>query len=118
MHTLTQLHIDITRNATDDFNLFHDPMRWQRISCNPFRGTIALGFQLGLYVEAQINQSASAIEQRQYSVYEFTFVNPAKVGDELNLVVKLMPLSDMLDKNSNPVELFGQFSLYSNKKPA
>lgn len=36
---------------------------------------------------------------RQYSVYEFTFVNPAKVGDELNLVVKLMPLSDMLDKN-------------------
>lgn len=88
MHTLTQLHIDIARNATDDFNLFHDPMRWQRISCNPYRGTIALGFQLGLYVEAQINQSASAIEQRQYSVYEFTFVNPAKVGDELNLVVK------------------------------
>ena len=88
MHKLTQLHIDIARNATDDFNLFHDPMRWQCISGNPFQGTIALGFQLGLYVETQINRNESAIDQRQYSVYEFTFVNPAKVGDELNLVLK------------------------------
>ncbi|WP_334059987.1 hypothetical protein [Alteromonas sp. S005] len=88
MHTLTQLHIDIARNATDDFNLFHDPMRWQRISENPFQGTIALGFQLGLYVETQINRSEPAIKWRQCSVYEFTFVNPAKVGDELNLVLK------------------------------
>lgn len=88
MHTLTQLHIDIARNATDDFNLFHDPMRWHLIKGNPFQGTIALGFQLGLFAETQINQGASTIKPRRYSVYEFTFVNPAKEGDELNLLVK------------------------------
>lgn len=88
VHILTQLHIDIARNATDDFNLFHDPMRWQCISGNPFQGTIALGFQLGLFVETQISQGGSTIKPRQYSVYEFSFVNPAKVGDELNLMVK------------------------------
>ncbi len=94
MYTLTQLHIDIARNATDDFNLFHDPMRWQRVSDNPFQGTIALGFQLGLFVETQIQQSASSIEPRRYSVYEFTFVNPAKEGDELSLVVKTPRVSN------------------------
>lgn len=93
MHILTQLHIDIARNATDDFNLFHDPLRWQRIAGNPFQGTIALGFQLGLFVETQINQSASTIEQRQYSVYEFSFVNPAKEGDELSLILKSARIS-------------------------
>ena len=94
MYTLTQLHIDIARNATDDFNLFHDPMRWQRVSDNPFQGTIALGFQLGLFVETQIHQGASSIEPRRYSVYEFTFVNPAKEGDELSLVVKTPRVSN------------------------
>ena len=88
MHTLTQLHIDIARNATDDFDLFHDPMRWQHILDNPFQGTIALGFQLGLFIETQINQDASAIRPRRYSVYEFTFVNPAKEGDGLSLTIK------------------------------
>ena len=24
-----QLHIDVARNATDDFNLFHDSKKWQ-----------------------------------------------------------------------------------------
>ena len=26
-----QLHIDVARNATDDFNLFHDSKKWQYI---------------------------------------------------------------------------------------
>ena len=88
MFTITQLHIDIARNATDDFNLFHDPMRWQRISGNPFQGTIALGFQLGLFIETQIHRGAFNIKPRRYSVYEFTFVNPAKEGDSLSLMFK------------------------------
>ena len=41
-----QLHIDVARNATDDFNLFHDSKKWQYIKNNPFNGTIVLGFQL------------------------------------------------------------------------
>ena len=41
-----QIHIDAARNATDDFNLFHDPLRWQRLAGNPFGGPIVLGFQL------------------------------------------------------------------------
>ena len=40
-----QLHIDVARNTTDDFNPFHDPKRWQRIRNNPFGSTIVLGFQ-------------------------------------------------------------------------
>ena len=93
MYILTQLHIDIARNATDDFNLFHDPKRWQQIPGNPYQGTIALGFQLGLFVETQIKQGASAIKPRRYSVYEFSFVNPAKEGDELNLTLKAARVS-------------------------
>ena len=41
-----QLHIDVARIATDDFNLFHDSKKWQYIKNNPFNGTIVLGFQL------------------------------------------------------------------------
>ncbi|MGB5637745.1 MAG: hypothetical protein WBM63_01375, partial [Sedimenticolaceae bacterium] len=40
-----QLHIDVARNTTDDFNPFHDPKRWQQICNNPFGSTIVLGFQ-------------------------------------------------------------------------
>ncbi|MEM6486428.1 MAG: hypothetical protein AAF662_15770 [Pseudomonadota bacterium] len=46
MHSFEQLHIDVARNSTDDFNPFHDPMRWGNIVGNPFGGPIALGFQL------------------------------------------------------------------------
>lgn len=41
-----QIHIDAARNATDDFNPFHDPGKFPRIRGNPYAGSIALGFQL------------------------------------------------------------------------
>ena len=45
----SQAHIDVARNSTDDFNPFHDPLRWQRIEGNPFGSPIALGFQLEFF---------------------------------------------------------------------
>jgi hypothetical protein len=41
-----QLHIDIARNSTDDFNPFHDPQRWNLIRGSTFNGPVALGFQI------------------------------------------------------------------------
>lgn len=46
-----QIHIDAARNATDDFNPFHDPHRWQHIAANPFPGPLVLGFQLEALIE-------------------------------------------------------------------
>ena len=37
-----QIHLDIARNATDDFNLFHDKKKWQTVRNNPFNGPILL----------------------------------------------------------------------------
>ncbi|MGB3724428.1 MAG: hypothetical protein WA981_01575, partial [Glaciecola sp.] len=56
MHTFSQMHIEAARNSTDDFNLFHDKLRWDMIPNNPFGGPIALGFQLGCYIETQIDE--------------------------------------------------------------
>ena len=62
-----QLHIDIARNSTDDFNPFHDPRRWQDIQGNPFGSPIALGFQLEFLVadliERQRRASAPSAEE-------------------------------------------------------
>jgi hypothetical protein len=45
-----QIHIDVARNATDDFNPFHDQNKWNRIHGkihgNPFGMPIVLGFQI------------------------------------------------------------------------
>lgn len=46
-----QIHVDAARNATDDFNPFHDPHHWQRILANPFPGPLVLGFQLEALIE-------------------------------------------------------------------
>ena len=50
------IHIDVARNATDDFNPFHDKNRWQRVAGNPFSGPILLGFQLECLIEDQLLQ--------------------------------------------------------------
>ena len=49
-----QIHIDAARNSSDDFNLFHDKNKWQRIRDNPFGGPIVLGFQLECLIEYRI----------------------------------------------------------------
>jgi len=45
-HRFGQIHIDVARNSTDDFNPFHDPHRFDRILANPYPQPIVLGFQL------------------------------------------------------------------------
>lgn len=96
MFTFTQMHIEAARNSTDDFNLFHDKLRWDMIPQNPFGGPIALGFQLGCFIETQVDamriiDTATAPENMDdypFSGYEFTFAGVVKPGDSISLRLK------------------------------
>ena len=76
-----QVHIDIARNSTDDFNPFHDPYRWANIRANPFHSPIVLGFQLEFLVADRIHRHRVATgfgetpECLGYSNYDFVFVS-------------------------------------------
>lgn len=91
-----QLHIDVTRNSTDDFNLFHDSRKWQRINGNPFSGTILLGFQLESLIEGKVaeyrRQRAEAELINKHALgfinYQFSFVNVAKPGQIIEVDIK------------------------------
>ena len=87
MHKIRQLHIDMARNATDDFNLFHDASRWHWVEGNPFNGPIALGFQLALFAETQFD-ALQTNPKLDYGYYQLNFAAPVALGDELSLVVK------------------------------
>lgn len=103
---VSQMHIEAARNSTDDFNLFHDKFRWHHIAQNPFQGPIALGFQLGCFVEDQTNsfnkstggQSSeynSVNQSLDFSCYELNFAGVVKPQDELSAVVRKGRLSDV-----------------------
>jgi hypothetical protein len=108
-YTISQMHIEAARNSTDDFNLFHDKNRWQKIKNNPFQGTVALGFQLGCFVEDQVNRSPKNYNQQlnntdkpqissqplNFSQYELTFAGSVKPDDKIELVVRNGRLSDI-----------------------
>ncbi|MBL6986986.1 MAG: hypothetical protein ISR72_08115 [Methylobacter sp.] len=91
-----QIHIDVARNATDDFNLFHDRNRWRRINHNPFKGPIALGFQLESLVEHKVflhrrlhNEHALISDNNlRFSNYRFSFVNAVKPGQAVSVDIK------------------------------
>ncbi|MGZ4968409.1 MAG: hypothetical protein ACXV8O_03840 [Methylobacter sp.] len=91
-----QIHIDVARNATDDFNLFHDRNRWLRINHNPFQGPIALGFQLESLIEHKIflyrqlhNEHALISDNNlRFSNYQFSFVNAVKPGQVVSVDIK------------------------------
>ena len=90
------IHIDVARNATDDFNPFHDKHRWQRVVGNPFSGPIALGFQLECLIENQLRlyraqnkeHSRIAAEKLGFSNYEFKFVNGVLPGQAVDILIK------------------------------
>lgn len=94
--SLDLVHIDVARNATDDFNLFHDKKQWQKIVANPFGGPIALGFQLECFIEdfvkqyRQQNDELKIIQQHQlgFSNYAFNFAGVARPKDNLTAVIK------------------------------
>ena len=90
------VHIDVTRNATDDFNPFHDSNRWHRVAHNPFGAPIVLGFALECLIENQMRiyrqerRETDLIREQamRFSNYEFKFVNAVLPGQEVCVVIK------------------------------
>ena len=96
LDSFSQLHIDIARNSTDDFNLFHDSRKWQNIVGNPFNGPISLGFQLESLIEGKIaefrrqrnEEKLIAEHVLHFSNYQFSFANAIKPGQMLEVDIK------------------------------
>ena len=90
------MHIDVARHASDDFNPFHDPHRWHQVRENPFRGPIALGFQLEFLVADRIaqlrrsNGEGALIENQGlgFSNYQFNFVGALRPREIFRLEVR------------------------------
>ncbi len=91
-----QIHIEVARNASDDFNLFHDKHKWLQIMHNPFKGPIVLGFQLNTLIEYQLRLYREAhhenriIEENnlRFSNYQITFVNAVRPRVPVYLEIK------------------------------
>jgi len=91
-----QIHIEVARNASDDFNLFHDKHKWLQINHNPFKGPIVLGFQLNTFIEDQMRLYREAHHENKiilennlrFSNYQITFINPLKPSTPFYLDIK------------------------------
>ncbi len=91
-----QIHIEVARNASDDFNLFHDKHKWLQINHNPFKGPIVLGYQLNTLIEYQMRLYRNAQHENhiisennlRYSNYQITFVNALKPATPFQLEIK------------------------------
>ncbi len=94
--TLHQIHIEVARNASDDFNLFHDKHKWLQIHHNPFKGPIVLGYQLNTLIEYQIRLFRETHHENQlinennlrFSNYQITFVNALKPTKPFEVEIK------------------------------
>ena len=122
-----QLHIDVARNATDDFNLFHDSKKWQYIKNNPFNGTIVLGFQLESLIEhkvllyRQIHKEQKLISDNKlrFSNYHFSFVNAVKPRQLVSVDIKKSQLKkgeNTTLSNRITVKADGLLALMGSKK--
>jgi len=93
---IDQIHIEVARNASDDFNLFHDKHKWLQITHNPFKGPIVLGYQLNTLIEYQMRLYREAHHEDQiiaennlrFSNYQITFVNALKPATPFYLDIK------------------------------
>jgi len=91
-----QIHIEVARNASDDFNLFHDKHKWLQIMHNPFKGPIVLGYQLNTLIEDQMRIYREAHHENKiisenklrFSNYQITFVNALKPATPFELEIK------------------------------
>lgn len=127
-YTFTPLHVDIARNSTDDFNLFHDKLKWQEVERNPFGGPILLGFQLEMLIEGVIHQyrqehqEETLIEDKglNFSNYQFSFANAVKPNQNVEVQIKKSQLSEQDDNtvlsNRMVVKADGKLSLMGFKK--
>ncbi|GAB4352010.1 MAG: hypothetical protein ACPW60_02880 [Methylohalobius sp. ZOD2] len=90
----SQLHIDVARFATDDFNLFHDLGKWRRLRGNPFGGPVVMGFQtetwlaevVAAYRRAQ--EDSKLLRTLRFSNYQINFAAALKPGQSFELVIK------------------------------
>jgi hypothetical protein len=100
-----QIHIEVARNASDDFNLFHDKHKWLQITHNPFKGPIVLGFQLNtlieyqmrLYREAHHEDKVIAENHLRFSNYQVTFINAVRPRTSVSLEIKKTLISTIPD---------------------
>ena len=91
-----QIHIDAARNATDDFNLFHDSKKWDRIHGNPFGMPIVMGFQLEALIEYQVRLFRERTgedvlitdHQLHYANYQFNFADVVRPGESLHVDIR------------------------------
>ncbi len=91
-----QIHIDAARNATDDFNPFHDQNKWGSIQGNPFGEPIALGFQVEALVEylvtlfrQQAGEHTLIIQNHlHYSNFQFNFADVLRPGEPFHVEIK------------------------------
>lgn len=86
-----QIHIDAARNATDDFNPFHDPRKCGRIAGNPFGGPLVLGFQLEALLEhllARLAPAPADAGRLPWTNYELTFAGALLPGEPFSAEVR------------------------------
>ncbi|MEM1155040.1 MAG: hypothetical protein AAGI44_12950 [Pseudomonadota bacterium] len=92
----SSIHIDVARNATDDFNPFHDKHRWQNVAGNPFSGPVVLGFQLQCFIEDRMRRYRSFAKEEEllathnlrFSNYDFKFVSAVIPDQVMELITK------------------------------
>lgn len=90
-----QIHIDAARNATDDFNPFHDQNKWHRIHGNTFGMPIALGFQIEALIEHLVTlfrkQAGEHVlinrHHLNFSNFQFTFADVVRPGESFNIEI-------------------------------
>jgi len=91
-----QIHIDVARNATDDFNPFHDDKKWNRIRGNPFGMPIVLGFQIEVLIEYLValfreqNGESALIDHHHlhFSNFQFSFADVVRPGEAFHVEIK------------------------------
>lgn len=122
-----QIHIEVARAASDDFNLFHDKHKWLQITHNPFKGPIVLGFQLNTFIEYQMKLYREAqhedriIQENQlrFSNYQTTFVNALRPRQDLSLDIKktlIATIPDLTLTNRIAIKSQGKTILLGFKK--
>ncbi len=125
--TFEQIHIEVARNASDDFNLFHDKHKWLEITHNPFKGPIVLGFQLNtlieyqmrLYREAHHEEQIIADKQLRFSNYQSIFINALRPRQEMSLDIKktlINTIPDLTLTNRITIKSQGKTILLGYKK--
>jgi len=91
-----QIHVDAARNATDDFNPFHDPRKTRLIRANPYAGTIVLGFQLecliahAIALHRRANDEDEFIERHalHFCNYQLTFADALAPDQPFHVDIK------------------------------